>query len=94
LWGAQAPSSGREDLRARSPLEAGPLGQGYADEAARAVIDYAFGSLETSELFARHNPANHASRRLLEKLGFRYTHDEHYAPTGLCHPSYMLGRII
>jgi RimJ/RimL family protein N-acetyltransferase len=41
-------------------------------------------------LFAGHNPKNEASRQLLEKLGFRYTHDEYYAPTGLNHPSYMM----
>jgi hypothetical protein len=33
-----------------------------------------------------------ASRALLGKLGFRYTHDELYAPTGLLHPSYRLDR--
>jgi hypothetical protein len=26
----------------------------------------------------------------LRRLGFRYTNHEHYAPTGLMHPSYML----
>ncbi|HUV51221.1 MAG TPA: GNAT family protein, partial [Anaerolineae bacterium] len=41
-------------------------------------------------LFAGHNPKNEASRHLLEKLGFRYSHDEYYAPTGLNHPSYMM----
>jgi RimJ/RimL family protein N-acetyltransferase len=65
-------------------------GQGYALEAARAVIDYAFGTLGVAGLFAGHNPANEPSRHLLEKLGFRYTHDEFYPPTGLNHPSYLL----
>ncbi|MBX3083607.1 MAG: GNAT family N-acetyltransferase [Anaerolineae bacterium] len=65
-------------------------GQGYAAEAARAVIDYAFTNLGCEALFAGHNPANDASRRLLIKLGFRYTHDEFYSPTGLNHPSYLL----
>ena len=63
---------------------------GYAQEAARAVIGYAFESLGASALFAGHNPANESSRQLLSKLGFRYTHDELYAPTGLHHPSYLL----
>lgn len=67
-------------------------GQGYATEAARAVIDYAFGTLGVRGLFAGHNPANETSRRLLLKLGFRYTHDEFYPPTGLYHPSYLLMR--
>lgn len=66
--------------------------QGFAEEAARAVIEHAFGRLGAAGLFAGHNPANHASRRLLEKLGFSYTHDEHYPPTGLQHPSYLLRR--
>lgn len=65
-------------------------GRGYAPEAARAVIEHAFGALDAAGLFAGHNPANDASRRLLAKLGFRYTHDEYYAPTGLNHPSYLL----
>ncbi len=65
-------------------------GQGYASEAARAVMTYAFGVLGANGLFAGHNPANETSRHLLTKLGFRYTHDEYYAPTGLNHPSYLL----
>jgi RimJ/RimL family protein N-acetyltransferase len=66
--------------------------QGYALEAAYAVIDYAFTVLNVKGLFAGHNPANQASRRLLEKLGFRFTHTEFYLPTGLQHPSYLLSR--
>ena len=67
-------------------------GQGYAPEAARAVIDYAFDKLGAKGLFAGHNPANEASGKLLGNLGFQYTHDEYYAPTGLNHPSYLLTR--
>ena len=65
-------------------------GCGFASEAARAVIEYAFTTLDASALFAGHNPKNEASRHLLDKLGFRYTHDEYYNPTGLNHPSYLL----
>ncbi len=64
--------------------------QGYASEAAAAVIDYAFDTLKAKALFAGHHPQNDASRHLLAKLGFRYTHDEYYPPTGLYHPSYLL----
>ena len=67
-------------------------GKGYASEAARAVIAYAFDSMHATALFAGHNPANESSRRLLQKLGFRFTHTEYYAPTGLDHPSYILTR--
>ena len=65
-------------------------GNGYATEAALRVIDYAFRNLTLDGLFAGHNPENTASRHLLQKLGFRYTHDEFYAPTGLQHPSYRM----
>ena len=65
-------------------------GQGYATEAARAVIRYAFVDLEVDGLFAGHHPKNDASRHLLFKLGFRYNDDEFYEPTGLMHPSYLL----
>jgi RimJ/RimL family protein N-acetyltransferase len=64
--------------------------QGYAQEAARAVIAHAFDVLGATALFAGHNPANESSRQLLLKLGFQYTHDEYYAPTGVNHPSYLL----
>lgn len=66
--------------------------RGYGREAAAAVIRHAFDALGAAALFAGHHPANEASRQLLERLGFRYTHDEPYAPTGLRHPSYLLGR--
>ena len=65
-------------------------GRGYATEAATAAMGYAFDSMRVAALFAGHNPANEASRRLLLKLGFRFTHTEYYAPTGLEHPSYMV----
>ena len=64
--------------------------RGYAFEAAQAVIRYAFNENKAESLFAGHHPKNESSRRLLQKLGFRYTHSEFYAPTGLRHPSYIL----
>lgn len=67
-------------------------GQGIATEAARAVIALAFGELGAEALFGGHHPDNAASGRTLAKLGFRYTHHERYAPTGLMHPSYLLRR--
>ena len=65
-------------------------GRGYASEAARGVIAFAFGVLGAKALFAGHHPDNAASQRTLEKLGFRYTHHEHYPPTGREHPGYEL----
>lgn len=65
-------------------------GTGLATEAAQTVINYTFGPLQLKGLFAGHHPENAASKRVLEKLGFRYTHDELYVPTGLLNPSYFL----
>jgi RimJ/RimL family protein N-acetyltransferase len=48
-------------------------GQGYATEAARAVIDYAFGELAHESLQAGARVSNPASRRVLEKCGFQWT---------------------
>jgi RimJ/RimL family protein N-acetyltransferase len=67
-------------------------GRGLAEEAGRAVISHAFDALGAKALFAGHHPENRASRRVLEKLGFRMTHEELYPPTGLMHPSYWLER--
>lgn len=67
-------------------------GQGFAFEAASAAIAWAFGTLGAQVLFAGHHPANEASRAVLKKLGFRFTHEQLYAPTGLMHPSYLLPR--
>jgi len=65
-------------------------GHGYATEAARAAIGYAFKDLGAAGLFAGHHPSNDASRALLGKLGFRCTGEGFYPPTGLIHPVYML----
>jgi [ribosomal protein S5]-alanine N-acetyltransferase len=67
-------------------------GAGFAAEAGRSVIAYAFDVLDAASLFAGHHPENHGSRRALEKLGFRYLHHELYPPTGLQHPCYARSR--
>jgi RimJ/RimL family protein N-acetyltransferase len=64
--------------------------QGYAAEAAICVMAYAFQNLGAAALFAGHNPENFASKKILARLGFKYTHDEYYEPTGLQHPSYLM----
>ena len=65
-------------------------GKGFAVEAAQSVIRHAFESLRAKGLFAGHHPENPASRKVLEKLGFRFTHEELYAPTGKMHGCYFL----
>lgn len=64
-------------------------GKGYASEAARAVIEWARAN-EFATLIAGHHPSNRASKRALVRLGFYYTHDELYPPTGLMEPCYSL----
>ena len=46
--------------------------QGYATEAARAVIDHAFDDLGFAELQSGARISNPASRRVLEKCGFQW----------------------
>jgi RimJ/RimL family protein N-acetyltransferase len=65
-------------------------GAGYATEAARAVVAYAFERVRPAALLAGHHPENHASKRVLEKLGFIYLRDELYAPAGRMDPIYEL----
>lgn len=48
-------------------------GQGYGTEAARALIDHAFGTLGFGGVTAGHVIGNDASRRILLGLGFRET---------------------
>jgi ribosomal-protein-alanine N-acetyltransferase len=67
-------------------------GQGLAPEAARTVIDFAFRTIGAKSLSAGHHPQNLASKKVLEKLGFRYTHDEFFAVLGMDIPYYLLER--
>jgi ribosomal-protein-alanine N-acetyltransferase len=46
-------------------------GRGYAPEAARALLDLAFGALDVHRVIADLDPANVASARVAEKLGMR-----------------------
>lgn len=45
-------------------------GQGFATEACRAALDYAFDELGCPVMSATHFPINHKSRRVIKKLGF------------------------
>ncbi|MDO4650695.1 MAG: GNAT family N-acetyltransferase [Eubacteriales bacterium] len=46
--------------------------KGYASEAADAVIDYAFDTLEFHRIYASHHIENIASEHVLEKIGMSY----------------------
>jgi ribosomal-protein-alanine N-acetyltransferase len=47
-------------------------GQGYATEAARLMLDFAFSTAGLHRVQAATGPDNEPSRALLERLGFRY----------------------
>ncbi|GMK41256.1 acetyltransferase [Paenibacillus sp. CCS19] len=47
-------------------------GNGYAAEAASALIDYAFEVIGIDKLYAKADPRNAASVRIIEKLGFSF----------------------
>lgn len=65
-------------------------GKGLAMESAQAVIKHASESVRPAGLFAGHHPENLASQKVLEKLGFVFTHEELYAPTDRMHRCYFL----
>ena len=65
-------------------------GHGYASEAARAAIQFAFETLRATALYAGHHPDNAASRKLVERLGFHRLGTHYFAPTRLQHPWYRL----
>jgi RimJ/RimL family protein N-acetyltransferase len=54
-------------------LGIGHGGKGYATEAARAAIDYAFEEFAIDQLLAGARVLNPASRHVLEKCGFQWT---------------------
>jgi [ribosomal protein S5]-alanine N-acetyltransferase len=47
-------------------------GQGYASEAARAVIAWGFQTLDLAKIWASTEARHHRSRRVMEKLGMRH----------------------
>lgn len=49
-------------------------GRGYIPEAARAIIDYAFETLEMNAVWCGYYDGNEKSKRVQEKLGFVYHH--------------------
>jgi RimJ/RimL family protein N-acetyltransferase len=51
-------------------------GQGLASEGAAALIDWGFGSAGYDRIVATTMTVNHASRRVMEKLGMRHTRTE------------------
>jgi ribosomal-protein-alanine N-acetyltransferase len=46
--------------------------QGYATEAARAILDFGFGQLRLHRIYARHMMKNPASGRVMQKAGMTF----------------------
>jgi ribosomal-protein-alanine N-acetyltransferase len=64
------PLAGRgPDIELGYTLARSAWGRGYGTEAARALRDHAFATLGVPRVMAQVEPANDASRRVLEKLG-------------------------
>jgi len=61
---------GEPDVEVAYRLARGAWGQGIATEAAAALVDYALGPLALPRVVAVTYPDNHASQRVLDKLGF------------------------
>ena len=53
-------------------FDRGMWGKGYATEAARAAIAFAFETLDREEVISIARPDNAASRRVMEKAGLSY----------------------
>lgn len=62
-------------------------GQGFATEAAIAVRDYGFNTLNLSRLIAIIDPANTRSIRVAEKIGMQYEKD--VMLEGYSHPDHV-----
>ncbi len=53
-------------------------GKGYATEAGKAFVDYAFNEMKVDALYAYADAGNENSRKILEKLGLRYVNSFEY----------------
>jgi len=61
-------------------------GQGLATEGARAALAYGFERLSLPEIVSFTVPGNVRSRRVMEKLGMRYSQDFEHPRIEPCHP--------
>ena len=53
-------------------------GKGYATEAGKAFVAYAFNEMKVEALYAYADEGNENSRKILEKLGLRYVNSFEY----------------
>ncbi len=62
------------------------------EEAAKALIEHAFHTLKLGALVAGHGPGNLASKALIERMNFHYTHEEPWGKAIIMHPFYRRER--
>ena len=79
---------GSTDIEMGYRFRSAAWGQGNATEACRAVLGYAFCSLELPEVLAVIDPDNLPSRRVIERLGFECQGERH--AYGKTHQLYRL----
>ena len=77
-------SAQRDDIAIGYEFAPAYWGQGYATEANRRVLDYAFGTLKLDQILAMARTENLRSLRVLEKLGFRRIGQRHDEGGNLC----------
>lgn len=70
------PLPGTDDVELGYYLGRSAWGQGYATEAARAILRFGFEERGLKRIVAVVRPENAASRHVLEKLGFRHDRDD------------------
>ena len=80
---------GVREIELAYALRAETWGRGLATEMAEAILEIAFRDLALADLVCFTQPTNPASRRVMEKVGFRYERDFVYAglPHRLCRQS-------
>ena len=73
-------------------------GNGYAPEAARAVLDFGFDALQAVRIVTAHAIWNKRSQRVIQRLGFKYVREnpEGFYKSGkpVAEYEYELGRIL
>ncbi|MFD3448921.1 GNAT family N-acetyltransferase [Microbacteriaceae bacterium 4G12] len=79
-----------EDIEIMYFLDPESWGRGYATEAAKASVQYAANSMKIRKLIARIKVANSNSKKVLETLGFQFTHDQDYQGKQLSHYEIVL----
>ncbi|HSB01005.1 MAG TPA: GNAT family N-acetyltransferase [Anaerolineales bacterium] len=79
--------NGQPEVEIGYRLRRSAWGQGYATEAARAVRDFAFNTLDIRRLIAMIDPSNLASIRVAEKIGMRY--EQEVLLEGYTHPDHV-----